>query len=188
MTPAPGPIRASRPAAAARRRQAVVDVLVCGSLDRGDDGAPMAAARLLGTALPADVRVRLIGQLDVDHLLSIPDGAGVVIVDAATGVASGSIHELPLHGGLAPSVAIRPRSSHALEVPEVIGVADMIRGRPLIGTIIVIGGRRFGLGRPLSASVAKAWPGLARTVIAATDRIRATLVPRTVAPPLGRGA
>jgi hypothetical protein len=64
----------------------------------------------------------------------------------------------------------------------------MIRGRPLIGTIIVIGGRRFGLGRPLSASVTKALPSLARTVLAATDRIRATLVPLAVAPPLGGGA
>jgi hydrogenase maturation protease len=187
MTATLRPSRSPRAVAAARPR-AIVDVLVCGSSDRGDDGAPTAAARLFDATLPDDVRVRLIGQLDVDHLLSIPEGAGVVIVDAATGVASGSIHELPLHGGLSPSVAIRPRSSHALEVPEVIGVADMIRGRPITGSIIVIGGRRFGLGRPLSASVAKALPGLARAVLAATDRIRAALIPEDAAAPLGRGA
>ena len=175
MTTDFSPSRASRAIPPPRRRKAIVDVLVCGSSDRGDDGAPMAAARLLGDSLPSDVRVRRIGQLDVDHLLAVPDQAGVVIVDAATGVRTGSIHELPLRGCLTPATAIRPRSSHALEIPEVIGVADMLRGRPLVGTIIVVGGRQFGRGRPLSASVAKALPGLARTVRSAVDRVRSSL-------------
>ena len=59
-----------------------VEVLVCGSPDRGDDGAPLAVMRRLRDQLPTDVTMRAVGMLDVDDLLSVPAGAGVVIVDA----------------------------------------------------------------------------------------------------------
>ena len=68
------------------QRAVAVEVLVCGSSDRGDDGAPIAATGSLGTSLPSDVAVRTVGQLDIDDLLSIPRDAGVVVVDAATGI------------------------------------------------------------------------------------------------------
>ena len=63
------PGRTSRPDIAA-----TIDVLVCGSMDRGDDGAPLAAAQLLEAGAPLDARVQRIGQLDVDDLLSIAPG------------------------------------------------------------------------------------------------------------------
>ncbi|MFI5225152.1 MAG: hypothetical protein ACHQ3P_00590, partial [Candidatus Limnocylindrales bacterium] len=107
-----------------------VDVLICGSSDRGDDGAPLAAGRLL-VDLPATARLRAVGQLDIDDLLGVPATGAVVIVDAATGIEPGAVLELPLRGFLSEGSVTRPRSSHALALPEVIGVADMIRGRPL---------------------------------------------------------
>jgi hydrogenase maturation protease len=156
------------------RAAPTIDVLVCGSIDRGDDGAPFAACDLLEADRPTNARIRRVGQLDVDDLLSIPPGAGVVIVDAATGIDPGVVLELPLRGFLG-EVSIKPRSSHALAMPEVIGLADMLRGRPLTGLIVVIGARRFTLGRPLTRRVAAAVPELSRAIRIAVERITETL-------------
>jgi hypothetical protein len=91
--------------------------------------------------------------------LSLRQGGGVVIVDAATGIDPATVLELPLRGFLGADAAVQGRSSHALAMPEVIGLAEMIRGRPLPGRIVVIGARRFTLGRPLTrrVSAAAAW-------------------------------
>ena len=141
-----------------------VEVLVCGSTDRGDDGAPIAATASLRGRLDPDVRVRTVGQLDIDDLLGVPRGAAVV-VDAATGLRRGQILVLSLDGLVAREDGLRPRSSHALEFREVIGLADMIRGRPLPGRIIAIGGGNFGLGAPLSSRVAAAIPALGDAIL-----------------------
>jgi hypothetical protein len=60
-------------------------------------------------------------------------------------------------------------------MPEVIGLADMLRGRPLTGLIVVIGARRFTLGRPLTRRVAAAVPELSRAIRIAVERITETL-------------
>jgi hydrogenase maturation protease len=153
-------------------RPTVIHLLVCGSQDRGDDGAPLLAASRIRANLPPDVRLKVVGQLDIDHLLSIPRNGGVVIVDAATGIRSGSVVELPLSGLVDHAGAIRPRSSHALEIPEVVAVADMIRGQPLPGRVVAIGTRSFGLGKALSASVARAIPALSQAILDAIDHVR----------------
>lgn len=169
-----GPSRPGRRAPPPPRRPAryAVEVLVCGSPDRADDGAPIAACDLIRADLPGDVGLRVVGQLDIDHLLSVASGAGVVIVDTATGIGTGEVVELPLtalSGGNSPA---RPRSSHALAVPEVVGLAEMIRGRPFRGRVVAIGGAHFGLGRPLTRSVALALPLLAQAVLAAVEHVR----------------
>jgi hydrogenase maturation protease len=112
-------------------------------------------------------------MLGVDDLLSVPTGAGVVIVDAATGIRGGQIVELPLDGLIDRSDRLRPRSSHALGFREVIGVAEIIRGHPLPGRIIAVGGVRFGLGAGLSPSVRRAVPRMAGAVRAAVAELRA---------------
>ena len=157
----------------ARGRSAVaVEILVCGSPDRGDDGAPIAASALVRGRLAPDVTMRVVGQLDVDDLLSIPAGAGVVIVDAATGVEPGEIVDLALTGLIGQPDAIHPRSSHALALPEVVGLAEMMRGRPLCGRIVAIGGAHFGFGHPISPRVAKALSTLSETILDAVDQVR----------------
>jgi hydrogenase maturation protease len=149
-----------------------VEVLVCGSPDRGDDGAPIAVSQLLDGRLPPDVALRVVGQLDVDDLLSIPPGAGVVIVDAATGIEPGAIVELVLNGLIGGHGALHPRSSHALALPEVVGLAEMMRGRPLRGRIVAIGGSRFGLGDSFSAPVSAALGRLADSISEAVGHVR----------------
>jgi hydrogenase maturation protease len=149
-----------------------VEVLVCGSPDRGDDGAPIAASRLLRDNLPADVAMRVVGMLDVDDLLSIPLGAGVVIVDAATGIDPGHVVDLGLTGLIGQHGGVHPRSSHALALPEVVGLAEMMRGRPLRGRIVVIGGTQFGLGEPFSYPVVSSVRRLSEAILEAVGQVR----------------
>lgn len=163
--------RRGAPLAPRRATPIAVEILVCGSPDRADDGAPIAACELLRATLPGDVSLRVVGQLDIDDLLSIRAGAGVVVVDAATGIEPGDVVELPLTG-LSGGATVRARSSHALAIPEVVGLAEMIRGRPLRGRVVAIGGSQFGLGRPLSKSVTLALPALAQAVLGAIERVR----------------
>jgi hydrogenase maturation protease len=172
VRPPPSPVhrQAATGRSAAAAPAVAVQVLVCGSPDRGDDGAPIAAAALLRDRLPSDVQLRIIGQLDVDDLLRVPAGAGVVVVDAAKGIRPGQIVELPLNGLVSREHRLRPRSSHALAFPEVIGVAELVRGLPVRGRIVAIGGAEFGLGAPLSARVAKAVPALVAAVLVAIEQ------------------
>jgi hydrogenase maturation protease len=162
--------RTDRSAAAAQ--PVAIEVLVCGSFERGDDGAPTAAAHLLRDHLREDVRVRIVSQLDIDDLLAVPPGARVVVVDAVVGIRPGQIVELPLTGLAGRDDRLRPRSSHALTLPEILGLAALIRGRPLKGRIVAIGGKAFGLGADLSPRVARAIPALAAAVREAMNRDR----------------
>lgn len=167
------PARRFDPASSARLGSAVaVEVLVCGSPDRGDDGAPIAASELLQGSLPPDVAMRVVGQLDVDDLLSIPPGGGVVIADAATGIDPGAIVDLALTGLIGQQDGVRPRSSHALALPEVVGLAEMMLGRPLRGRIVAIGGAQFGLGEPFSEPVSAALRALSDAIIEAVGHVR----------------
>lgn len=165
-----GPIRSwtSNPLRKAPKL-AAVEVLICGSPDRGDDGAPIAAAELLRNRLQRRASVRTVGQLDIDDLLAISPGAAVVIVDAAVGVHAGQIVTLPITGLIGRTDGLRPRSSHALSFPEVVGLAELIRGRPVPGRIVAIGGLHFGLGTGLSRPVATAIPRFVEAILEAID-------------------
>jgi hydrogenase maturation protease len=156
------------------RRDAIpVEILVCGSPDRGDDGVGMAVADALGDSPPDGARIRIVGMLGVDDLLSVAPGGAVVIVDAATGIRGGHIVELPLDGLIDRPDRLRPRSSHALGFREVIGVAEIIRGHPLPGRIVAVGGVRFSLGSGLSPSVRRAIPRMVAAIRAAVAQLRA---------------
>jgi hydrogenase maturation protease len=154
------------------RRATWVDILACGSPDRGDDGVGLAVAEALRGCLPDGVRIRIVGMLQVDDLLSVARGGAVIVVDAATGVRGGHIVDLPLDGLIDRADHLRPRSSHALGFREVIGVAEVIRGHPLPGRIIAVGGVRFGLGAGLSPSVRRAVPRMVAAIQAAIAQLR----------------
>ena len=149
-----------------------VEVLACGGPDRGDDGAAVIAVGRLADALPADVRTRIVGQLDIDDLLAVPMGAGVVVADSALGVDPGWIVEIPFSGLAGREAGIRPRSSHALSIPETVAVASIIRGHPLPGIVVAIGGVDFGLGEALSWPVASALDAFVLAIADAVGRVR----------------
>jgi hydrogenase maturation protease len=156
----------------AMRPRIAVEILVCGNADRADDGVGIAVAEALRDRLPADVRLRIVGQLQIDDLLAIAPGAAIIVIDAATGVRGGRVVELPLDGLLARDDDFRPRSSHALGFREVLGVADVIRGHPLVGRIVAVGGVRFGPGGLMSPSVLRAIPAMVAAVEAAIAELR----------------
>lgn len=153
-----------------------VEVLACGAPDRGDDGAAVIAVGRLADALPPDVRTRIVGQLDIDDLLAVPKGAGVVVADTALGVDPGWIVEIPFSGLAGREAGIRPRSSHALSIPETIAVASIIRGHPLPGIVVAIGGVDFGLGEALSWPVASAMDAFVLAIADAVGRVRALVL------------
>jgi hydrogenase maturation protease len=148
-----------------------VEVFICGSPDRGDDGAAMTACEAVRTELPPDVRVRTVGQLDVDDLLAVPPQARVVIVDVATGLEPGAILELPL-ADLLENETVRPRSSHALAVAGTVALAELIGQRPLHGRVVALGGTRFAMGDVLSGPVAAALPRFAAAIREAVEHAR----------------
>jgi len=120
----------------------------------------------------ADVRVRIVEQVGIDDLLAVPRGAALVIVDTATGLRSGSVVTLPLDGLIARDDSVRTRSSQGLAHREVLGLAGMIRGHPLLGSIVAIGGRTFRRDAAVTPRVARAISGLADMVLAAIDELR----------------
>jgi len=77
--------------------------------------------------------------------------------------------------GAGREAGIRPRSSHALSIPETIAVASIIRGHPLPGIVVAIGGVDFGLGEALSWPVASAMDAFVLAIADAIGRVR-TLV------------
>jgi hydrogenase maturation protease len=135
-----------------------VRLLVCGSADRGDDGAALSAVATLLPALPSALlerlEVRRCGHLSVQDLVDVPSGEIALVVDAAVGIPPGHVVTLPIAQIASDPAAPTPRSSHDLPIEEVLGLARELRpgGLPA-GTFVGIGGRRFGYGRPLSRSV-----------------------------------
>jgi Ni,Fe-hydrogenase maturation factor len=166
------PAPAAAPGRETEVRPILVEVLACGLRGQGDDGAAIAALEELEPELPVDVMVRRVGQLDIDDLLAVPTGAGAVVVDTATGLDPGWVAEIALTAIANPDLEIRTRSSNALARPETLGLATMIRGLPLSGIIVVIGGRSWRPGDPLSWPVASGICTFRVAIADAIDRVR----------------
>ena len=167
------------------RGEKMVRVLVCGERLRGDD----AAAILASKALPADALslAQLVeaGQLSVEALLDIPEGVALIVADAAIGVAAGEVVTLPLavvsagtapRGAAAtpaPAASPAPASSHSLPPDQVLALAEELRGSPLRGSFVGMGGEEFGLGEELSPAVAAGLPTFVAALAAEIRRLAA---------------
>jgi len=140
-------------------------ILVCGTTDRGDDGAAMAAISHVLPELPELLRgrieIRRCPQLDVTDLLDIGVGEAVVIVDTVVGVEPGQIVTISLEDLARRPAGVAPRSSHALSVDEALLIAEAVRGSLPAGTFVGIGGRWFGYGERFSRSVKGNLPAFA---------------------------
>jgi hypothetical protein len=159
----------------------LVEVLACGDPDRGDDGASVVAIAGLAPGLPADVTVRRVRRLDIDDLLAVPSGAGAVVVDTASGVDPGWVVEIPFPGFAGRESGIRARSSDSLSRPETVGVASMVRGRPLIGVLVAIGGASYGSGEALSWPVTSGLSSFRLAIADAIERVRAQVIANALA-------
>jgi hydrogenase maturation protease len=133
-----------------------VRVLVCGSADRGDDGAALnAVAHVLPRLEPylrQRVEVRRCLQLDASDLIDVADGEACLVLDTVIGVEPGVIVEVSLDE-LTRMEAAAPRSSHALPIIQVLGIAEAIRGQLPRGRLVGIGGKWFGFGQMRSRAL-----------------------------------
>lgn len=138
-----------------------IRVLVCGSADRGDDGAALCAvAHLLPRLEPAlrqRVEVRRCPQLDAADLIDVADGEACLVLDTVVGVEPGAIVRIPLDE-LARLEDAAPRSSHALPISQVLGIAEAIRGQLPRGLLVGIGGKWFGFGETRSRALREGLP------------------------------
>ncbi len=152
-----------------------VRILVCGSADRGDDGAALAAlAHLLPTLSPeicARIEVRRCVQLDAADLVDVGPAEACVIADTAVGVPAGTIVTIPIADLARRSPGVLPRSSHALPAEQVLLVAEAIRGTLPEGTFVGIGGKWFGYGTRFSRAVKAGLPALQDALLAEIVRL-----------------
>jgi Ni,Fe-hydrogenase maturation factor len=159
----------------------VIRLLVCGSGDRGDDGAPLCAVAHVLPALDAPLRglleVRRCEQLDPIDLIDVSPGEACLILDTVVGVEPGAIVELSLEE-LALQPTVTPRSSHALPITQVLGIARSVRGSLPRGTFVGIGGKWFGFGDVRSRALRDGMDDFERAIAAA---IAALATPQEVA-------
>jgi len=157
-----------------------VRVLVCGNVDRCDDGAAIwAVSHLLpGRAaheLPGVTVIRC-GQLNVEDLMDSGAGAPLLIVDTAVGVAPGHIVTLDFDQLLAHPKQIAPHSSHALPIDQVIGVARELSDAPVDGLFVGIGAHDLGYGQKLSRPVRESMGEFVVAIQKALMRLASTSV------------
>lgn len=138
-----------------------VRLLVCGSADRGDDGAALrAVAHVLPRLDPRvleRLEVRRCQQLDAADLIDVADGESCLVLDTVVGIEPGSVVAIPLDE-LADRRAVSPRSSHALPIDQVLGIARAVRGALPPGAFVGIGGRWFGFGQVRSRAIRDGMP------------------------------
>ena len=150
-------------------------ILACGDASRGDDGAALVVVdRLAGTGA-GDVRIRRVGQLEVDHLIEALAGGPCVVVDAVRGIHPGHVVELPLGDLASGTSGAVMASTHALPPGETIRLAELLGADLDGGTFIGIGGRSFELGAAMSPEA------MAGVDAAAAAIERLLLKPRTAA-------
>jgi hydrogenase maturation protease len=159
------------------RHNASVRLLVCGNSDRADDGAALRAVRSFLARrhyrVGRDVSVERCDQLDVLHLLDVPTGQAVVIVDTAIGVEPGEVVTTTLEELIDYPMGPSPHSSHALPINQLLGVANVLAEKPLEGLFVGIGGSDFGFGDHLSSPVVRGLP----TFVSAIDHAVEALLP-----------
>ncbi|HET7182221.1 MAG TPA: hypothetical protein VFI15_08330 [Candidatus Limnocylindrales bacterium] len=147
-----------------------IRLLVCGSADRGDDGAAVHAVAHLLPRLDAELlqrlEVRRCPQLDAVDLIDVAPGEGCVVLDTVVGVEPGEVVEIPLDE-LVTRDGIAPRSSHALPIEQVLGITMAIRGTVPAGTFVGIGGKWFGFGQIQSRALRQGMPEFERAAEAA---------------------
>jgi hydrogenase maturation protease len=157
-----------------------IRLLVCGTADRGDDGAAVHAVAHLLPQLDADLRQRLevrrCPQLDAVDLIDVAPGEACVVMDTVVGVEAGEVVEIPLDE-LVTRAGIAPRSSHALPIEQVLGIARAVRGGLPAGTFVGIGGKWFGFGELQSRALRRGMPEFERAAEAAIARFAHPVAP-----------
>ena len=148
-----------------------VRLLVCGSADRGDDGAPLLAVAHLLPSLDAPTRERLevrrCPQLDSSDIADVAQDEACLLLDVVIGIAPGTVVTLALPDLGLGRAGISPRSSQPLPINEVLDDAALIRGCLPPGAFVGIGGVWFGFGEVQSRVVRAGLPRFEAAIEAA---------------------
>jgi hydrogenase maturation protease len=154
-------------------------ILVCGTADRGDDGAALVAISHCLPDLPEAVRARLeirrCPQLDVTDVMDVSDGVACVVIDTVVGVEPGSVVVMTLDDLARRPAGVAPRSSHALSVDDALLIAEACRGSLPVGTFVGIGGKWFGYGERFSRAVTAGLPDFATAIRRSIEELLAPI-------------
>jgi hydrogenase maturation protease len=154
-------------------------ILVCGTADRGDDGAALCAISRVLPSLPEPLRgrleVRRCRQLDATDVMDVGPGVACVVIDTVVGVEPGSIVRMPLEELARRPGGVAPRSSHALAVDDALLIAEACRGSLPVGTFVGIGGKWFGYGERFSRAVKTGMPAFTAAIQASIEELLAAL-------------
>ena len=154
-------------------------VLVCGTADRGDDGAALAAISRVLPGLPDAVRSRLeirrCRQLDANDVMDVGSGVACIVVDTVVGVEPGSTIRIRLDELARNRGNVTPRSSHALAVDDALLIAEACRGSLPAGYFVGIGGKWFGYGERFSRAVKAGLPDYAVAIRSSIEELLATV-------------
>jgi Ni,Fe-hydrogenase maturation factor len=91
-------------------------------------------------------------------------------VDTVVGVEPGEVVELAFEA-LVQSGQVAPRSSHALPIQQVLGIAEAVRGSLPPGRFVGIGGKWFGFGPTRSRAVRDGLPAFEQAIRATITRL-----------------
>lgn len=162
-----------------------VRVFVCGSPDRGDDAVAIRAIDGLDGRIQALADIDACGTLGVEDLVDVPADTPCLVIDAAIGVAPGTIVSgtLASLANRARSAGPAPHSSHILPIHETMALAEAIRGSLPEGSFLGIGSSRFDFGEPLSPAVEAALPDFRAAISAEIERLARGGAGREVAAP-----
>ncbi len=143
-------------------------VVGIGNIERGDDGAGRAVARLLRHMLPDSVRI-VEQDGEATALLTALEGAiAAYLIDACVSNAPpGTVHRIDANSAPLPQ-ASSDLSTHGFGLAAAIELARTLGKLPPRTIVYAIEAESFDVGAPLSESVAPA------TVIVA-DRIRSEI-------------
>jgi Ni,Fe-hydrogenase maturation factor len=120
----------------------------------------------LDAGLRGLLEVRRCEQLDPIDLIDVTVGEACLIIDTVVGVEPGEVVEIGLES-LATQPTLAPRSSHALPIGQVLGIARSVRGSLPRGTFVGIGGKWFGFGELRSRAVRDGMGRFEQTIAAA---------------------
>jgi len=150
-----------------------IRLLVCGSADRGDDGAAVLAAAHLLPRLEPQLRqlleVRRCPLLEAADLIDVTPGQACVVLDTVVGVEAGEVVEVPLDELV--RCGIRLRSSGVLPIEHVVRITVATRGALPGGTLVGIGGKLFGSGQLRSRALRHGMPAFEHAVREAIVRL-----------------
>lgn len=133
--------------------RATTIIIGVGNESRGDDGAGVAAARLLKSRIAPDIEVQEQSGEGTALMDAWRGASRVILIDAVcSGVAPGTIHRLDAAATPVP-MSIFPCSTHSFGLADAIEMARALHELPPQVMIYGIEGAAFDEGAPLSSAV-----------------------------------